>query len=33
VGAIEEVKTVQQLIDDIVNEADALMKRLNVISA
>ena len=33
VGAIEEVKTVQQLIDDIVNEAAALMKRLNVISA
>ena len=33
VGAIKEVKTVQQLIDDIVNEADALMKRLNVITA
>jgi NAD(P)H-dependent flavin oxidoreductase YrpB (nitropropane dioxygenase family) len=29
VGAIEEIKTVRQLIDDIVNEADALMKRLN----
>jgi len=33
VGAIEEIKTVKQLIDDIVNEADALMKRLNVITA
>ena len=33
VGAIEEIKTVKQLIDDIVNEADALMKRLKVITA
>jgi nitronate monooxygenase len=33
VGAIEEIKTVKQLIDDIVNEADGLMKRLNAMSA
>jgi len=33
VGAIDEVKTVKQVIDDIVNEAEALMNRLNAMKA
>ena len=33
VGAIQEIKSVKQLIDDIVNEADDLMKRLNTIAS
>jgi len=32
VGAIEEIKTVKQLIDDIVNEAGDLLKRLNAMA-
>ena len=33
VGAIDQVKTVKQVIDDIVNEADTLMERLKAITA
>ena len=33
VGAITEIKTVKQLIDDIINEAGTLMKRLDAITA
>ncbi len=33
VGAIDEIKSVKQVIDDIVNEAEDMMKRLNGITA
>jgi len=33
VGAIDEVKTVKQVIEDMVNEAETLMKRLNAMTA
>jgi nitronate monooxygenase len=33
VGAIDRIKTVKQVIDDIINEAGVLMKRLNAMTA